>query len=573
MLSTTTAGKSETEGDASLSSGRAGNFEPAIEFASELAERYELAALAPLLASCRTAVSRDEVSVAVVGRFKAGKSSFLNHFTNRSILPVGVVPVTAVVTEIGFGASEKAVVHFLDGRVQELNVDSIASYVSERENPQNAKGVKLISVELPVLERFRGLKFVDTPGLESALLHNTEESLKWLPNVGLALVAVSVDPPLSQQDIELLKRLYRFTPNVTVLLTKVDLIAPIERSEVIAFIDEQLRKAFDPAPAVVQYSVRQGYEDLRASLETGVLQPVLRRFGHQRAAIVRRKIETLLEECSDYVTVRLKAAESAETDRNGLKAQVIGQQQVIDDVKSQIQLIVRHAAGGTRAFLEELFSKYEKPIDARLLDGVEREFPAWARSLGAMMNGFDEWLGSSLTENLANASEAERNRLSEPLQRTSKQVFRILQDFRDRLSAGTLRVFGVPLRTTEVEIEVRQPETPDVRVGRIFDRSWELLSPVVPVFLIRGLVRRHFERQVSYRVFTNISRLVSQWEERINAALFELEHEAERRLDEVVNTVAKLIETSGGARLPEIRRDLEQIESFKKAIGEDRTSL
>ena len=220
MLSTTTAGKSETEGDASLSSGRAGNFEPAIEFASELAERYELAALAPLLASCRTAVSRDEVSVAVVGRFKAGKSSFLNHFTNRSILPVGVVPVTAVVTEIGFGASEKAVVHFLDGRVQELNVDSIASYVSERENPQNAKGVKLISVELPALERFRGLKFVDTPGLESALLHNTEESLKWLPNVGLALVAVSVDPPLSQQDIELLNRLYRFTPNVTVLLTR-----------------------------------------------------------------------------------------------------------------------------------------------------------------------------------------------------------------------------------------------------------------------------------------------------------------------------------------------------------------
>jgi len=573
MLSTTTTEKSETEGDASLSSGRASNFEPAIEFASELAERYELAALAPLLASCRTAVSRNEVSVAVVGRFKAGKSSFLNHFTNRSILPVGVVPVTAVVTEIGFGASEKAVVHFLDGRVQELNVDSIASYVSERENPQNAKGVKLISVELPALERFRGLKFVDTPGLESALLHNTEESLKWLPNVGLALVAVSVDPPLSQQDIELLKRLYRFTPNVTVLLTKVDLLAPAERSEVIAFINEQLRKAFDPAPAVVQYSVRQGYEDLRASLESGVLQPVLRRFGHERGAIVRRKIETLLEECSDYVTVSLKAAESAETDRNGLKAQVIGQQQVIDDVKSQIRLLVRHAAGGTRAFLEELFSKYEKPIDARLLDGLEREFPGWARSLAAMMNGFDEWLGSSLTENLANGSEAERNRLSEPLQRTSKQVFRILQDFRDRLSTGTLRVFGVPLRTTEVEIEVRQPEAPDVRVGRIFDRSWELLSPVVPVFLIRGLVRRHFERQVSYRVFTNLSRLVSQWEERINAALFELEHEAGRRLDEVVKTVAKLIETSGGARLPEIRRDLEQIETFKKAIGEDRTSL
>jgi len=572
MLSITTAGKSDREGDAKLPSSRGGNFDLAIEFASELSARYELAALAPLLVSCRAALSQNEVSVAVVGRFKAGKSSFLNHFTNRSILPVGVVPVTAVVTEIGFGPAEKAAVHFLDGRAQELDVDSIASYVSERENPENTKGVKLISVELPALERFRGLKFVDTPGLESALLHNTEESLKWLPNVGLALVAVSVDPPLSQQDLELLKRLYRFTPNVTVLLTKLDLLAPEERVEVVAFINEQLRKAFDPAPSVVPYSVREGYEDLRSSLETGVLQPVLRRFGHERGAIVRRKVETLLEECADYVTLSLKSAESAETERTVLKAQVIGEQQVIDDVKSQIRLIVRHAAAGTRAFLEELLRKHEKPIETRLMDGLESEFPNWTRSLAAMMDGFDEWLGALLTENLAVASEAERCRFSHPLQQTSKQVFRILQDFRDRLSAGTMRVFGVPLRTTEIEIEVRQPEAPDVRVGRIFDRNWELLSPVVPVLLIRGLIRRHFERQVSYRVFTNISRLVSQWEERINRALFDLEHEAERRLDEVVKTVATLIGTSGGDQLPAIRRDLDQIESLRTAIGEERTS-
>lgn len=102
-----------------------------------------------------------------------------------------------------------------------------------------------------------------------------------------------------------------------------------------------------------------------------------------------------------------------------------------------------------------------------------------------------------------------------------------------------MRVFGVPLRTREIEIEVRRPENPDVRVGRIFDSNWELLSPVVPVFLTRGLVHRHFGRQVSYRIFTNISRLVSQWEERMNAALFDVEREAARRFDELVTTGSK----------------------------------
>ncbi len=198
-------------------------FQPALDLAADVAARYEISALSGLLASTRASVGQDEISVAVLGRFKAGKSSFLNHFIGRNILPVGVVPVTAVVTEIRYGAREEARVHHRDGRDPEVPLDQIGGYISEKENPENTKQVDLITVELPELRRFRGLKFVDTPGLESALSHNTQTSLDWLPNVGLALVAVSVDPPLSQRDIDLLKSLYQYTPKVGVLLTKADL--------------------------------------------------------------------------------------------------------------------------------------------------------------------------------------------------------------------------------------------------------------------------------------------------------------------------------------------------------------
>ncbi len=565
---------SETDGLSSLESSRIGSgassdllFSPAVAFAQDLALQYGLSPLEPLLASCRAAVSQNEVSVAVVGRFKAGKSSLLNRLTKCSILPVGVVPVTAVVTEIRFGPVEKAAVHFMDGRVEELPVDCIAQYVSERENPENSKRVKLITVELPGLKRFRGLKFVDTPGLESALLHNTEEALKWLPNVGLALVAVSVDPPLSQQDIELLTRLYQYTPNVSVLLTKVDLIGPDERSEVVAFINEQLEKSFAKAPRVIPFSIRPGYEDLEETLEESVFQPMLARFGQERAAIIRRKIDTLLRECADFITLNLKSAELAETERNALKQQLVGQKDIIADVKSQLRLIAHHTAAGTRTFGESRFESYQKPIEERLLRDLATEFPRWTKTLSLMLDSFDHWLGSSLAENLAEASTKERSRLLEPLQRTSKQVVRILQDFRDKLSEGTMRTFGVPLRTTEVEIEVRDPESPDIHVGKIFDRNWELLSPIVPVPLIKGLVRRHFERQVSYKLFTNLSRLVSQWEERINSAVLNMEKEAERRLDELVLTVGRLIESGGSDRLPAIRSDLQRIEIFRAEVG------
>lgn len=572
MLSTRTQpGTSDRDGHGEFSSQADPEFVPPLDFAAEIAKRYELSSLAPLLASCGAAASQNELSVAVLGRFKAGKSSFLNHFTNRSLLPVGVVPVTAVVTEIRFGPVEKATVHFINGRAEEIVLASIAQYVSERENPENAKGVRIISVELPGLERFRGLKFVDTPGLDSALLHNTEEALRWLPNVGLALVAVSVDPPLSQQDVELLNRLYRFTPNVTVLLTKVDLIGADERDEVIGFVREQLQKAFERPPGVVPYSIRPGYEDFRESLEKNVLQPVLARFGQERRAIMSRKIDTLLLECEDYVRLSLKSAELTGIERNTLKETLIGQQQLIADVKSQLRLIAQHAAAGTRRFAETRFQSYQTPIEDRLLRDLSTEFPKWTKSLATLLDSFEKWLRCAMKEQLVSASAKERLRLAEPLQKTSKQVVRILQDFRDRLSESTERAFGVPLRTAEVEIEISEPEAPDIYIGKVFDRNWELLSPILPVSLVRGVLRRHFERQVSYKLFTNFSRLVSQWEERINTALLSLQNKAERRLDELMATVGHLVETSSTDDAPKIRADLERISALRRCLAETET--
>src|SRR5208283_1155013 len=151
-------------------------FSPALDLVEEVAARYDISDLSGLLAGARALAGEDEISVAVLGRFKAGKSSFLNDFLGRSFLPVGVVPVTAVVTVIRYGAHDEARVHYRDGRDTQVPLDQIGNYISEKENPENVKEVGLITAELPELRRFRGLQFVDTPGLESALAHNTQTS-------------------------------------------------------------------------------------------------------------------------------------------------------------------------------------------------------------------------------------------------------------------------------------------------------------------------------------------------------------------------------------------------------------
>ena len=123
--------------------------QPAIELASDIATRHEISALSGLLSAARTVVAPEEITVAVLGRFKAGKSSFLNDFFGRAVLPAGVVPVTAVITEIRYGPGERACVRHTEGPTEEIPLGRIGEYISERENPENAKQVELISIELP----------------------------------------------------------------------------------------------------------------------------------------------------------------------------------------------------------------------------------------------------------------------------------------------------------------------------------------------------------------------------------------------------------------------------------------
>jgi len=540
----------------------------AFHLVNELAARYHISALSGLLATAKAAMEQDDITVAVLGRFKAGKSSFLNNFIwgGSGPLPVGVIPVTAVITEIRYGARERAWIHHTNGDRREVRLEEIATYISERENPENAKRVERITIELPALRRFRGLRFVDTPGLESALSHNTQTSLDWLPNVGLALVAVSVDPPLSDSDIELLKSLYRYTPKVGILLTKADLLSELELAEVMEFVNAQLAKKLPEVPQVLPYSTKPGFECYRQAFERALTEGTLKSLSAERNSILSRKVDTLLCECEDYLTLSLKSAEMMQSERHALRQQLVGEKEVIDEVKSEIRLVVQHAAAGTRSAVSCRLETHQNEVERALLREFDCEFPKWAKSLATMLAAFEDWLASGLTAHLTELSIRERSLFLAPLQKVRKQAFRALQQFRDRLSERTMRTFGTPLRTTETEISVVEPATPDIRLGRVFDRNWELLSPVLPVWMIRTFVRRHFARTISYLVFQNLSRLSTQWEESIHSALRGVEKEAKRRLDELMGTVEQLIESGSEQQLPQLRADLSNIRAARESL-------
>jgi GTP-binding protein EngB required for normal cell division len=323
-----------------------------LETVTGICRCHRITALEGFLEVCRKFAEDEILNVAVLGRFKAGKSSFLNYLIGRPLLPVGVTPITAAVTEIQYGAEERAVVTFLDGNAERVPVTRIGEFISEAENPENAKHVARVRVELPSLERFRGIRFVDTPGLDSVFEHNTGASLDWLPNVGMALVAVGVDPPLSQHDIELLRKLRRYTPRIALLLTKVDVVEEADRQQIQDFVEGQLSRLWGGSLPVFPFSIRPGFDAMRGALDERLLGEIQRDGSHQRSFILRHKLRSLIEECTAYLTVALRAAEVSAEERAQLRQKVLGRKETIEDARLTLRLIVRNAAAGVRPRLE-----------------------------------------------------------------------------------------------------------------------------------------------------------------------------------------------------------------------------
>jgi len=119
-------------------------------------------------------LAEDRFTLAVLGQFKRGKSSLMNAIIGRELLPIGMLPLTSAITVLKYGPIERLVVR-RDGSnfPEELPVSALAEYVTEKGNPANRKKVQTACVELPVPFLRRGIEFVDTPGIGSAITANT----------------------------------------------------------------------------------------------------------------------------------------------------------------------------------------------------------------------------------------------------------------------------------------------------------------------------------------------------------------------------------------------------------------
>lgn len=493
-----------------------------------LADELRLATLQPQIAACRQLLEqRNGLEVAVFGRFKAGKSSFLNHLAGRTVLPIGVVPLTAVITRLRYGPRDRARVQFLDGREQEIALADVPLYVSENENPRNQRQVATVEIELPELEPHAPLEFVDTPGLGSAFGHNTEAALSWLPRVAVALVAVSADAPLSERDLALLEELRRHTPRIALLLTKADLLTESQRAEVRAFVTGQLRQRWNHAPPVFFYSIRPEWAALKSALQAELLHPLRERGREAGGEILRHKLASLRDQALNYLRVALAAATRAEAARAALRERLLEERRQFDLLRAELNLLPREASARALDEYLERLRPTQRALQMKITAELGAQRAHWRMPLPRLLEAWRGWLQAWLHRELGEVSRAQRTLFCEPLERTRTHLTRALRAFHDRLAAHVEAALGVKLAPREFAPELRQPDAPPVDVAYAFDAAFTSVAWLIPRTLVRRPLERALARKARYEVEKNLSRLAADWRDRIQQVMEEQCRQAE----------------------------------------------
>jgi GTPase SAR1 family protein len=266
-------------------------------------------------------LAEDRFTLAVVGQFKRGKSSLMNAIIGRELLPTGVLPITSAITVLKFGPTERLIVEREGIQWPEtLPVSQLEDYVTERGNPGNNKKVKTATLEVPLPFLRRGLEFVDTPGIGSAITANTATTYAFLPQCDAVLFVTSVDTPFTSAELEFLQTIREHVHKIFFVVNKNDLLGERDRREVLEFIGktvgEQMRandvRIFPLSCKIALAAKADGDDVAYAQSGLGELQEALAYF------LSEEKTATFLLAIVERA-IRLAEAQSADARMEGVR--------------------------------------------------------------------------------------------------------------------------------------------------------------------------------------------------------------------------------------------------------------
>lgn len=239
-----------------------------IKESSEVINDISLTQYAEGLKQLGSKVDNDTFKIQIVGTFKNGKSTFINALLGEDILPTKILPCTAVINEIKYGETKKAILNFRnplpetllsdipaatfahmkahgmkDVPPMEIDYDRISDYVTipvDGDPKEISLMSPYLSVELfypsPLLKE--GVEIIDSPGLNEND-ERTAVTIDYLDKADAIIFLLDATKACAKDEMVTIENILvpKGFDDMFFVVNRFDLVPSREQTEVKSFIE------------------------------------------------------------------------------------------------------------------------------------------------------------------------------------------------------------------------------------------------------------------------------------------------------------------------------------------------
>ncbi|HEY4960975.1 MAG TPA: dynamin family protein, partial [Terriglobales bacterium] len=515
-----------------------------------------------------------------VGQFKRGKSTLLGALVGEPILPMGVVPVTAVPTVLRYGSQRTARV-LIGETWRTIPPDDLPQYVSEEWNPENSKQVAGVEVFLPSPLLAGGMCLVDTPGIGSVFSGNTETTKDFIPQVDAAILAVGADPPISGEELALIEAVAVNVDEILIVLNKIDRVSIDERQQASAFatrvVETRLKRVVgriyevsalnrlnnsanaddwnDLIEALSQLASKSGQAMTRSSAERG-----LRRFSASLQRSIAERVRALTEPLANSEQRIVKLRQTVDQAEQSLRD--LGALFSAEQLRLSMTLLARRKEFLTQVLpiARQAFKRETSTVTSSVGPAKRRELAALAQAIARrhVMPWMDteeaeaEELYGAVTQRFVNLVNGLLQRISEEQGTDISHLPRSLDEehgFRTRS-----RFFFHDM------ITIAQPPSPLLY----------LLDSLMGILHIRKWFENNALNFLEHLLDTNASRVQGDVEQRVVESRLRLESEVRKLLREVSASAELALSRArelNAAGASAVQCELERLRKLQEELG------
>jgi len=524
----------------------------------------------------------NKFNLVVLGQFKRGKTTFINALLGQKLLPSAILPLTSIVTTLEYGPEMEVQVHFLDGKVTKIQPEEIKLYVTEKENPKNEKGVKFVRVLHPAPILKKGIILVDTPGVGSLYENNTDVTYGFLPRVDAGVFLLTVDPPLSMEEIAFLKDVYPHVERIFFVLNKVDYVDSEDLKEVMEFSLGNLKEALGSnhipiyplsAKNALEGRIQRDEERVNHSgiieLEKALEDFLLKEKGSIVLHSSANKVLALLSTLLFQVDLEIKAAT---TPLEELEKKIEKFQEIKEEIaqerrdseflfKGEIDSLIKIVNNDMERFRTQKIPK----IYQRLMDAFQANKHKGSLELSKLL---DKAMKEILVKEFDDMVIQENEKVNEEYSRIARRFADKVNSIIDKLMGLAAELFEIPLERFQVEERITdesalwykledRPKLLDLEgAGKFISYS------ILPSAVVHKKIKAELQKKLPEKVDMNCGRVRSDFVDRITKSAMELRWSMEQKMNQTVAFVEEAVQKARGLR----EKSQEEVDAALKAL-------